>query len=528
MVAVTWCSLLDNEIAERIVKGSFILSVGQFVSVIVGYLFSVLVANLLGRENYGLLSIALTYPSMIASLVDLGLSGVITRYVAKPGSNKDVYAWTGLMLRSITSFMGGLVVYSLADYFASLLRRPILVEPLRILSIYTVFTSLLGVLAAVFSGLGKYEVSASINIVQYIVRGPLAILFILLGLGINGAALAYSIGYAVVTTLYMILFVSMFKHPVFSLLAAEKMISVSWPLFLASLSSVFLKPVVDTIISRNVLESDLGDYGAALNSLMPLGILLGAISTAIFTSLPILIEDKIQLRESAKDAAFYSSTISTALGFCYLSVIYPLVRIYGRSFVNAPFYAIIYGLSNILPVLLGSLVVGNYFIILKTTKYNVAANIPGFFTIIALSYVLVPLRGIFGSGLAYIAGNIVSSIIAYVIARRKLGLTLDLSRNIRAFIPSLIAFGIGFSASAIITIYVSSLATIYYLLGLLIATMVGLTTYSATYLLILPFFTDKETIRNLINMASSLEYVGDIIKFIGTKYLDFVTGKFNK
>ena len=320
----------------------------------------------------------------------------------------------------------------------------------------------------------------------------------------------------------------MFKHPVFSLLAAEKMISVSWPLFLASLSSVFLKPVVDTIISRNVLESDLGDYGAALNSLMPLGILLGAISTAIFTSLTILIEDKIQLRESAKDAAFYSSTISTALGFCYLSVIYPLVRIYGRSFVNAPFYAIIYGLSNILPVLLGSLVIGNYFIILKTTKYNVAANIPGFFTIIALSYVLVPLRGIFGSGLAYIAGNIVSSIIAYVIARRKLGLTLDLSRNIRAFIPSLIAFGIGFSASAIITIYVSSLATIYYLLGLLIATMVGLTTYSATYLLILPFFTDKETIRNLINMASSLEYVGDIIKFIGTKYLDFVTGKINK
>lgn len=519
---------MNNEVAERIVKGSFVLTLGQLLSVVVGFVFSVLIANLLGRENYGLLSIALTYPSMVASLVDLGLGGVIARYIAKPGSRKDVYAWTGVLIRAFTSAAGGLLVYFFADYFAYLLGRPVLVEPIKMLSLYTVFSSLLGVLAAVFNGLGKYEVSASINITQYIVRGPLAVLFIALGLGLHGATLAYSIGYTAVTVIYMILFVSIFKHPGFSFPAAARMLSVSWPLFIASLSSVFLKPSVDVIISRNVSDSELGDYGVALNSLMPLGILLGSISTAVLTSLPILIENKDQLKEGAEDAVFYSSTTSAALGFCYLSIIHPLVRIYGRSYVNAPLLAIIYGLSSLLPVLLGSLVVGNYFIVLKTTKYNALTSSIGFIVIIALSYVLVPLMGVPGAGLAYIVGNTTSASIAYVIALKTLGLKLNLSRNIKTLIPSLLAFLPGFTASTAITTYVSTMATLNYLLGLLVAVAVGLFTYSLVYLALIPFFTDMETIRKLLDLASRLEYIGEIIKLIGNYYLKLISARNNR
>ncbi|MEM0002010.1 MAG: oligosaccharide flippase family protein [Desulfurococcaceae archaeon] len=517
---------MSNEVAERIVKGSFVLTLGQLLSIAVGFVFSVLIANLLGRDNYGLLSIALTYPSMVASLVDLGLGGVVSRYTAKPGSNKDIYAWTGLVLRALTSAIGGIIVYLSADYFAYLLGRPILTEPIRALSFYTIFSSILGVLSAIFNGLGKYEISASINITQYVVRGPLAVLFVLLGLGIHGAALAYSIGYMVVSILYMALFISIFRSPRFSLSIATKMLGISWPLFVASLSGVFLKPIVDTILSRNVSNSELGDYGVALNSLMPLGILLGSISTAVLTSLPILIENVDQMKESAKDAVFYSSTISIALGFCYLSVIYPLTRIYGRSYVNAPIYAIIYGLSSLLPVLLGSLVIGNYFIVLKATKYNAITSLAGFSITVILSYMLTPIMGVAGAGLSYIVGNVVSATIAYAIASKSLDLKLNFSRNIKTFIPSLIAFISGFASSTLITIHVSTMATVYFILGLIAATITGLSIYSLVYLALIPFFTDRETIYNLFNLATRLEYVGGVVRVIGSYYLKYVSARY--
>ena len=68
--------------AKATVRGGFFLFLGMTSSTIILALTSILVARLLGPENYGLYSVILIVPSFLIALSDLGVSHALTRFSA--------------------------------------------------------------------------------------------------------------------------------------------------------------------------------------------------------------------------------------------------------------------------------------------------------------------------------------------------------------------------------------------------------------------------------------------------------------
>lgn len=507
----------EEEITVRIVSGSFMLTVGSIIADIVGLLFSIIIARLLGPEGYGIWSLSLVYPSMVAGLVDLGLATIFARYATLSNRDRNIYIWTGIIFRCLLGFIGALTVYFLADAFAHLLARQYMGDYIRILSVYTASYVLLTALGSIFNGLGRYRISASINISQFILRGVLSILFILMGFGVYGAVVACSLAYTILSIIYFIIYTKHVKPIGFSRKALADMLRLSIPLYIASIGGIAVGPFVSTVLARYVSDYDLGNYRVALNALSPIVALQGAISVATLTSLPLLLNNSNSLKKRTEEAILYSSTIFIALVLCYISVISPTIHLfYGRAYAEAPIYATLYSIGIVVSAILGSLVVGSYFITIGVTKWNTITAAIGQLTTIILALTLTSRYSVYGAVISQAIGSIISSIAGLYIAKKLFNLEVNLKPEIKALLPSGLAYIATYTILRLLTnIGVSFVAKI-------ISIIIGLTVYSSVYLAFLPLFVDKGIIRNIIMLVGKVEFVGRILKPLGEAYLRLI------
>ncbi len=500
---------LNVKIAERVSSGSFYLTVGQAIALLLGLIFSIVLARVLGPGNYGLIGIALVYPSLFISLTDLGLSAVISRYSTAPLTRREVYVWSGIAIRALLAIIGGAVVYLMAETFASLLGR-VYIEPLiRILALYTVSSSILGTLYSAFAGLGRYKISAFMLILQYFLKGVLAITLLLAGLHIYGIALSYSLAYTVLVPVFLVLLVRGLK-PTISLSEGIEVLRVALPLYVAVVCDVFLKPILDTNLSKYISNYEWGNYSVAFNVLTPISALSGAIITATLTSLPLLTEDNESLKKNTGELVFYTTTVFNGLALLYLSILKPLVSIlYGTEYSSAPEYAIAVSASTIVPAILGSLVIGNYFVTIKATRWNAVISVIRVIAALITAYVSIPVFGVYGVALALLAGNVISTLVGYYILVGVYHVHIDFKKSIKASVPAFTAFTIAY---VLVSITGSQLLSI----------LIGFAMYIIVYLLLLPVFLENRVIENIVNIASRLDYVGVLIEKISPYYFKLI------
>jgi len=500
---------LNVKIAERVGGGSFYLTVGQAVALLLGLVFSIVLARVLGPDNYGLISIALVYPSMFVSLTDLGLSAVISRYSTEPSTRREVYVWSGIAMRTLLAISGGVLVYFMADIFASLLGRVYIESLIRILALYTVSSSILSTFYSAFAGLGRYKVSAFILILQYSLKGVLAITLLLAGLHIYGVALSYSLAYTILVPVFLVLLIRGIK-PAVSLSEGVEVLKVALPLYVAVVCDVFLKPTLDTTLSKYISNYEWGNYSVAFNVLMPISALSGAIVTATLTSLPLLTGDSESLKKNTGELVFYTTTVFSGLALLYLSVLKPLVSIfYGAEYSSAPGYAIAVSASTLVPAILGSLVIGNYFVTIKATRWNAVISVIRMIAALITAYASIPVFGVYGVALALLAGNAISTLAGYYILVDVYYVHIDLKKSIRASLPAFIAFTIAYVLASIAG-------------SQLLSILIGFAMYITVYLLLLPVFLENRIIENIVKIASRLDYVGVLIEKISPYYFKLI------
>ncbi|MEM4913130.1 MAG: oligosaccharide flippase family protein, partial [Desulfurococcaceae archaeon] len=207
---------MSDQVELRIASGTLVLSASQLVALLLGVAFSVVIARLLGPEDYGLVGVSLMYPTMIVSILDLGMGNVLIKFTSVSNPRRDLYAWSSIGLRSVLGFIGFTLTYALADVFAQLLARPYIADYIRVLSVYVLALSVLNTLGQIFIGLGRFRIAGSINIAQYVAKGVVAVYLVLLGWGVFGVAVSYSFAYALLCALYFALFLKTSRKPAFS------------------------------------------------------------------------------------------------------------------------------------------------------------------------------------------------------------------------------------------------------------------------------------------------------------------------
>ena len=114
------------EMAKVSAKGGFHLLWGLVASTIISAVGTIVIANLLGPDNYGLYAIALSAPNLIATFRDWGVTTAMIKYSAQYNSENNVAKIrsvfvSGLLFEVILGLSLSVLSFCLSRFFSTIL-----------------------------------------------------------------------------------------------------------------------------------------------------------------------------------------------------------------------------------------------------------------------------------------------------------------------------------------------------------------------------------------------------------------------
>ncbi|SDL71336.1 oligosaccharide flippase family protein [Chryseobacterium taihuense] len=158
--------LIQNDINRRIFNHSVWILLGNIISKTTLLLSTILLSNILLKEEYGQFGILKSTIIMFSAFAGLELGLTATKYISqyKYSNKKKVENIIGLSnLFSITiSFIIACLIFIFSDEIAEMIKAPKLSSGLKITSGIVFFSSLNGIQNGIFAGLEKFK-ELSIN-----------------------------------------------------------------------------------------------------------------------------------------------------------------------------------------------------------------------------------------------------------------------------------------------------------------------------------------------------------------------------
>lgn len=194
MFEALWNRLGQNPLFYRLATAAFWSAVGVVSARCLGLVVIILVARLMGQENYGKLGIIDSTIEMFNAFAGFGLGLTTTKYIAEFRRTDKPRAGRIISLSTVFSLVSGsLLALSLA-IFASpiaerLLSSPQLEDTLRIAAIGVVFGGLSGSQSGVLRGFEAFKELSRIQVVTGVVKVPMMIAGVLLA-DLNGVVVA--------------------------------------------------------------------------------------------------------------------------------------------------------------------------------------------------------------------------------------------------------------------------------------------------------------------------------------------------
>ncbi|MEM3087839.1 MAG: oligosaccharide flippase family protein, partial [Candidatus Bathyarchaeia archaeon] len=268
---------LDN-IAKTSARSSFYLFLGKTSSTIIMAVASILVARLLGPENYGLYVIAMIPATMLITFSNFGISPALIKFCAQFRSeqrNKKIISLikTGIILNLILSALLALVLLIFSEGIAAwFLRRPSLNLLIRFTAVYLVGQMIYTIVDSVFIGLDKTDKNGLLMNVQAITKGVAAPLLIL-GFGAVGAVLGAGLG----ILLAAVIGATILLHGLRALAdhsggenfsftqGLGLMIRYGMPIYLSTVILSFLSQYKSYLLALFVSDIEIGNYSIAIN-----------------------------------------------------------------------------------------------------------------------------------------------------------------------------------------------------------------------------------------------------------------------
>ena len=150
--------------ANKLIRGSLIIFIGNIIFRVGGYFYRFLMAILLGPVAYGNLGITLPFQGIFQTLSAGGLPPAIAKYVAEyeavgehDMARQTIYTALQIMI-FLGLFFGVLMIFVVAPFLAyNFLHKPITLVPLQIVGLITPFSVIVGAFRGAFQGVYKME-----------------------------------------------------------------------------------------------------------------------------------------------------------------------------------------------------------------------------------------------------------------------------------------------------------------------------------------------------------------------------------
>ena len=199
---------------KSIFKNTSWLTISQVITSICAFLWTIIIARYLGVSDYGIVSFAISFTSLVGIVMDLGMSTYITREIAKNRNSVNKYFNNififKLILAIILFFISGLILYLLGYPQWTILIT-------LLFTIELIFMSMTVFLNGVFQAFEevKYQAIGSILNSSLLLIGIL----ITLGfdLGVVAIALSYTLSYFLYFSYILLKYIQTFSFPKFEI-----------------------------------------------------------------------------------------------------------------------------------------------------------------------------------------------------------------------------------------------------------------------------------------------------------------------
>lgn len=167
---------------DKFYKDSLILTASNLVTGIIGFLFSVIISRKLGAEGLGLYGLVMPVYGLLLCITTEGLVTAISKITAvyfgrKDYKNVNKTMTTVFVMAALWSLAVALIAFltssGISDFF---IRDERASDAVKILCPALVFVPLSAIIKGYFYGLGKFKITASVDIVEKALR-----VFVLLG-----------------------------------------------------------------------------------------------------------------------------------------------------------------------------------------------------------------------------------------------------------------------------------------------------------------------------------------------------------
>ena len=189
--------------ADKLVRGSLIILIGNIIFRLGGYVYRFLMAILLGPTAYGILGITLPFQGIFQTLSAGGLPPAIAKYVAEyeavgehDMARHTIYTALKIMV-FLGLFFGVLMIFVVAPWLANnYLHKPLALIPLQIVGLITPFSVIVGAFRGAFQGVYKMEYIIYTRAIEQLGMILFATAFVLIGFSTIGALWGTVLGFA--------------------------------------------------------------------------------------------------------------------------------------------------------------------------------------------------------------------------------------------------------------------------------------------------------------------------------------------
>jgi O-antigen/teichoic acid export membrane protein len=504
------------EIAEDSARGGFFLFTGNASQLTILVIGSVLVARLLGPENYGLFALSLAVPLLFANFIDFGVNSAITRFSAKLRAEDKTQLVvgmmkTGLLFKLIISLAMSVVCYIFSDPLATyVLNRPEMGFLVKLASSLVLFQTIFTTFNSAFIGLDRTEGSALIMNVQSITKTTFSPILVISGFSVTGALAGHITSYLIGCLAGSLIFSKYYQglgNPSNNSFASnlKAMLGYGFPLYLSALLILILGRYQTILLAFFASNAEIGNFTIA-TTLLPMITVLIFPLRALFPAFSKVNPHSNDLKKIFKLSVKYTALLIIPATVIVATLSKDIVQtLYGYNYKLAPFFLTLYILT-FLYTGAGSIVLIHLFNGTGQTKTVFKYNLINLLVFLPLAPMLTMLYGVPGLIITFLISNLLSLTYGLTVAIKKFNVNLDFKASLKIYTASFL--------SAIPTLLFLHLSPFNNLPNLII----GGSLYLLAYLTLIPITgaITQTDIQNLTPILRKIKTLWPLLKPILT------------
>jgi len=474
--------------AEDFVRGGFFLILGNIISIIVSAVSVLIVARILGPEEYGLYSISIIVPSLLSLFLRMGINEGTIKQLASFKVSGEESKIANLLVQILSfKFLLGLIVtvicFTFSDYFAVyFFHRPDMSYYIQIASLLIVLQEIFLILNSFFIGSDKAQFNALITDVQAFFKAAISASLVIIGLGIFGALAGHVASYVIACSLGFTIFLYKIYKPSKRHLSIgaeflenlKMLIRYGFPLYLSALLGGFSIQYQNILLAIFTSNVDIGNFNAAMNFTVLIAMFSIPIETLLLPAF-----SKIEYREEERKRFFKFSVKYVSMmiiPLVTLILIYSediVTLIYGEGYKTAGYFLSLSMIQYYL-IGLGSIVIANFFNGIGKTKLSFRISLMRTVTLVFSALLLTWAFKVPGLIIAVLISSILANLYGLSIAKSKFDVEIQAKKIAKIYFASLVSV-IPILALQSVTSFAS-----------LLQVFLGASVYLASYLIVTP------------------------------------------